>query len=91
MKTIADFKRKMIPGVKVNSTLFWLKDGNWKQINEWKERECKVSQSNSFALTMPNTPDISWCEWPKKEEFTVIDEKTVMIISFGAKLIYQFI
>jgi hypothetical protein len=91
MKTVADFKRKMIVGVKVNSKLYWLKDGNWQQVNEWANRECTISQSNSFALTVPNKKESSWCDWPKKDEFFVIDSNTVEIISFGSKLVYTFI
>lgn len=93
MKTVADFKRKMIPGAKVNSRLFWLQDGELKQVNELNNRECKVSQSNSFALTMDRPEGIvnAWCEWPKKAEFTAVSETTAQIDFEGGRLIYEFI
>lgn len=92
MKTIADFKRRMVKGAKVNSSLYHKnRDGEEYQVNDLKDRTCTVSQSNSFACSIPETDRSSWCEWPKKEEFRVIDENTVEIKSSFSRLIYQFI
>lgn len=96
MKTIADFKRKMIKGAKVNSTLYHVRAGVETLAMIAKDRECTVSQSNSFALTVPGKFDngkqvSSWCDWPKTGEFTVINENTAQItFSFG-RLIYEFV
>lgn len=93
MNTIADFKRKMIPGAKVHSRLFWLQNGELKQVNEILNRECKISQSNSFALTMERNgkTENSWCDWPKKAEFTAVSENVAQIDFEGGRLIYEFI
>lgn len=97
MKTVADFKRKMQVGAKVNSQLFRKQiDGSFAQINDITNRECVISQSNSFALTFEKTDgtkEKSWCDWPKAKEFTPIDENTAQVIFWEGtgKLIYQFI
>lgn len=94
MKTISDFKRKMVIGAKLNSSLFFKdKDGKYVQQNALFNRECKIVQSNSFALTMETPEGIknSWCNWPKKDEFVPIDENKVEIVWEGGKLIYEFL
>lgn len=95
MKTIADFKRKMTVGAKVNSKLYWQnkEKTGYDQINEHNDRTVIASQSNSFALTMYDSGGRlrnSWCDWPKKEELTIIDDNTAQIDSQGTRLIYQF-
>jgi hypothetical protein len=95
MKTVADFKRNMQVGAKVNSFLFWAdKEGNMQQQNAQLDRECTISQSNSFALTAVNSKGEtvnSWCDWPKKAEFTPIDDNKAEIHFQGGKLIYEFL
>ncbi len=96
MKTIADFKRKMIKGAKVNSTLYHVRNGVETLAMVAKDREVTVSQSNSFALTVPgkykNGKQVSsWCDWPKTAEFSVINENTAQITFGFGRLIYEFI
>lgn len=95
MKTVADFKRKMILGAKVNSSLYWVDraTNELKQVNELKDREVTIVQSNSFALSMEKGGKQvnSWCDWPKRDQFKVIDENTAECIFEGGKLVYQFI
>jgi len=63
--TIAEFKRRMVPGTK------WSFVANW-----WPEptiRTCTVNQSNRFALSSVRTPgESSWCDWPKSKQVTFI-------------------
>lgn len=92
MKTIADFKLKMIKGAKVDSKLFWKKNGEWQQVNDLKDREVTIVQSNSFALSINKDGKIvnGWCDWPKSNQFTVIDENTAQIENNNIRLIYKF-
>jgi hypothetical protein len=97
MKTIADFKRRMTKGTKVNSTLYHRdKEGNETLALDLRDRVVTVSQSNSFAMTVPgkfeNGKQVSsWCNWPKSSEFSIINENTIQInFSFG-RLIYEII
>jgi hypothetical protein len=95
MKTISDFKRKMVKDVIVNTKLYHTdKDGNLQLVREYGPRKVTIVQSNSFALeTMQpgkDKPVNSWCEWPKKNEFNPIDENTAEIIFGWGKLIYTF-
>lgn len=69
MKSIADFKRKMIVGSKWKFTSSYLKKGIIV------ERTCTKSQSNSFALTsLRDKNQSSWCDWPKTKEVVWIHE-----------------
>ena len=65
MKSIAEFKRKMIVG------------SQWVFVSSWSPkpitRTCTISQSNSFALTSVRNPgENSWCDWPKAKEVTFV-------------------
>lgn len=90
MKSIADFKRKMIKGSK------------WETIRRFKDkpettmdvRECVLVQSNSFGLnTVTKTGETrtSYCDWPKKSEATFIDENTIKIDFGYGELIYKWV
>jgi len=74
--------------------------GNLKLIQLHDEREVSIVQSNSFALKTWREKDQafkdSWVDWPKKDEFSVIDINTVQIDSkegdiVSIRLIYKFL
>lgn len=81
MKTLADFKRKM----KIGS--IW--DSEYVPTKRYSpNRECKVVQTNSFALTSMNTgsTENSWCDWPKASmcEFSS-DGRTISIYEMRSR------
>lgn len=101
VKTLADFKRRIVKGAKISSQLFWcntLADGTktpWQLQQEHPEREISIVQSNSFAIktwreTEKKFVD-SWCSYPKAKELTIIDENTAAIEEPGIKIIYKFL
>lgn len=78
VKSIADFKRKMKPGVRVYS-VYHMASGGYdnKGVYQYKDeskgiRTCSKSQTNSFALAtfIPDqmTANDSWFHWPKGKE-----------------------
>jgi hypothetical protein len=95
MKSIADFKRRMVVGAKVSTLLYYKdQDGNLQLQHNYGIRTVTVHQSNSFALATPKTNGEvvnSWCNWPKKSEFKVIDSNTVEIHFDSGKLVYSFV
>ena len=86
MKTIADLKRKIQLGVKLDCYNHWFKES-------LGVREIGHVQSNSFAfITFKGT--LSWCNFPKKNEIQFVDDKTFNIINPDNKeliLTYTFI
>ena len=86
MKTIADLKRKIQLGVKLDCYNHWFKES-------LGVREIGHVQSNSFAfITLKGT--LSWCNLPKKNEVVFVDDKTFNIINPDNKeliLTYTFI
>lgn len=95
MKTIADFKKRMVIGAKVETTLYHInkQTGEYVLAREYGERTVTKHQNNSFALATV-TPDgikDSWCDWPKKVEFAAIDKDTIQISFTFGKLLYKFI
>ncbi len=97
MKTIADFKRKMIVGAKVKSCLYRFKNGEYSVADRHDIREVSIVQSNSFALktwsTSKNIYIDSWCRWPAKNEFYPVSPDTIEIrFQDGhGKLVYTFV
>jgi len=101
MKTISDFKRRVTVGTKMYTELYWAdNDGtlNLVQINE--DISVSIVQSNSFALKTWREKDQSfrdsWCEWPKKDQFSVIDTDTIQVDikdrgMICTRLIYKFL
>jgi len=90
MKTIADFKRKIVLGAKVHTIYHQQSNGrdeNGKIIlidKELGEREISIVQTNSFALkTIKSDGKVtdSWCNYPTKKEIKFIDDSTVQILS----------
>ena len=84
MNTISDFKRRVKIGTKMYSELYWAeKDGTLKLIQTHQERPVSIVQSNAFALKTWREKDQSfrdsWCEWPKKDQFSVIDTDTIQV------------
>lgn len=98
MNTIADFKRRMILGAKVSSILYYLNKetkGFYIQ-KDYGIREVSKVQSNSFAIKTDKYGNgtewvDSWCEWPKKDNFEIIDNNTVKINFGGGYLTYSFL
>lgn len=86
MKTVADFKRKMVVGAKVSSQLF---RGDVLQL-DIQNRTCTVSQSNSFAMSVPGKTESSWCDWPKAKEFTALSDNKAEINFGWGRLVYTF-
>ena len=73
MKTIADLKKKIILGVKLECYNHWFKES-------LGVREIGHVQSNSFAFnTIKGT--LSWCNFPKKNEIQFVDNDTFNIIN----------
>jgi hypothetical protein len=99
MKTIEDFKKRMkAPGARVSTKKYWKNlKGEWVLQQEYPSREVSIVQTNSFALktVIANNDQAkdSWCDWPKKNEFKILDLHTVEITSEGGqfKIVYQFL
>jgi hypothetical protein len=79
IKTIADFKRAMVPGT------FWEAQHRYTNNNPTPPkslgiREVGKAQSNSFAFKT-DRGTLSWCDWPKKSEFSTSDNGNVVVIT----------
>lgn len=92
MKTIAEFKRRIVKGAKIHCIYhlrFVSRDPGTKEITYRDEdrgvREVSIVQTNSFALATVqsggNTIN-SWCAYPKKDEIKFIDNDTVQIMDY---------
>lgn len=106
MKTLADFKRRVVPGIIMHGTFhrkFLGRENNqciWGN-EDLGEREVSVVQTNSFALkTIKKSGEItdSWCAFPKASQLRILDENTVVIMEqddrtkeFYPILTYKFI
>ena len=95
MKSVADFKRKMVVGAIVNSKLYYLIKGEWQLRHEIKGLTVSIVQSNSFAIAVPYEYKAglcdSWTNWPKKHQFEVINDNTAAINLLGARLVFEFV
>jgi hypothetical protein len=89
MKTLADFKRRIKPGVIIHGIFHRNligRDENNKCV--WGndllgERVVSVVQTNAFALkTIRKDGTImhSWCTFPKASQLRIVDEDTVTIM-----------
>ena len=106
MKTLADFKRRIRPGVIIHGTFhrkFIGRENNeciWGD-EDLGERGVSVVQTNSFALkTVRKDGTImhSWCSFPRASQLRILDEDTVTIMEqddrtkeFYPILTYKFI
>lgn len=100
MKTISDFKKRMVKGAKLDSQRYlWREypvgsgEFHWMLFNEFKDRVCTHSQSNSFACSVKKEDGSivsSWCDWPKRGEVEFPDSDTAVIRKEGIMLVYQF-
>jgi hypothetical protein len=74
MKTLADFKRRLKVGVRIETI-----NANYGSMGV---RPISIVQSNSFAFktvkTTGETVD-SWCEYPKAKDFEIVDKDTAII------------
>lgn len=96
MKTIADFKRKMVIGANVEAKLYYKERGTdeYRLVSDFGTRPVSVIQSNCFAFKTTKVSGEtvnSWCDWPKKNDFHPIDENTVKITFDGGYLLYKFV
>ena len=73
MKTIADLKKKIQLGVKLECYNHWVKES-------LGIREIGHVQSNSFAFTTLKG-SLSWCNFPKRSEVVFVDNNTFNIIN----------
>jgi hypothetical protein len=73
MKNLADFKRRLKLGCKIETT--------HARMGSLGIREVSIVQSNSFALkTQRDGKAIdSWCEYPKAKDIEFLDENTAVI------------
>jgi hypothetical protein len=87
METIADFKRAMTIGSKWHTTHRYI-GNNPTEPKDLGIRECAIVQSNSFALRNPESGKPSFCDWPKRGEFSS-NENSVTITKEGfCQLVY---
>ena len=96
MKTIADFKRRISVGIKLQSERYIKKSTGWVLTTEPNyTREVTIAASKHFALKTFNKIKNEWVDsyvdYPKKDEFNVMDENTIKIEDNLCKLIYKFI
>lgn len=81
IKTIADFKRAMLPGT------FWYATHRYTDNNPTPKkylglRECGLNNSVDFGFKTGKAPNgsISHCSWPKKSQFSTIDNGNTVVI-----------
>jgi hypothetical protein len=91
MKTIADFKRRLKPGVKIETIYHQAttghrdENGKLRLFNENRGiRPVNIVQSNSFTLLTENKEGKlidSWMSYPKSKEAIFIDDNTIQILT----------
>ena len=89
MKTISDFKRRIVKGAKLHCIFhqkFSGRDAGGKikiQDEDRGVREVNIVQTNAFTL-LTKTDDgkviDSWCYYPKASEVKFIDKDTIQIL-----------
>jgi hypothetical protein len=77
VKTIADFKRRMVVGTKVKVTS--LRANHRGVIPESTVRTVSIVQSKNFATKLPDGREV-WCEFPKAKDFRVDGPGTVTFL-----------
>ena len=89
MRTIADFKRRIVKGAKLHCVFhqkFSGRDESGKVLLEDEDRgvrEIARVQSNAFTLLTHQSTGViieSWCYYPKASEVKFIDEDTIQIL-----------
>lgn len=94
MHSIAEFKRRMAPGTKVNTQLYYFDANNQPYVyRDYGVREVSIRQSNSFALATPKDGEMvdSYCEWPKAKDVLFLPDIDAVRINFpSGYLIYSF-
>lgn len=93
MKTVADFKRRLVVGAKLHAVRHTDND------RDLGIREVSIVQSRSFALsTTKTTGEVtdSWCEYPKTIDCTFTEDSMTIWFSPPGKepvklLTYSFI
>ena len=78
IKTIADFKRAMVPGTKWAATHAYI-GKNPTPEKSLGTRECGLNNTVNFAFKT-DRGTLSYCSWPKKAEFSTENNgKTIVI------------
>ena len=79
IKSIADFKRAMRIGTRWEALHEYI-NNNPTPPKNLGIREVGKVQSNSFAFKTESGA-LSWCDWPKKSEFSTEDNGNTVVIT----------
>lgn len=89
MKTIADFKRKMIKGAKVKTLLYWPDGFGLLQLSkDFGTRTVTTVHNGGFILT--GTEKEIVYHWPTKKRFAVVHSNEAEIKYGMGKLVFTF-
>jgi len=76
MKTVADFKRAMLPGTTWQATHMYNDKG---VVTDLGERVCGLNNTVNFGFIIPEKENrISHCDWPKASECTFDGDKVTI-------------
>ncbi len=75
MKTLQDFKRRVIVGTLMDTTS--------QRLGKVLNRVITERTENSFALSRPDNGTDSWFDFPKEKELEILDENTVAVQKNG--------
>jgi hypothetical protein len=100
--TVKEFKDRVQIGEKVSTHLFWADSTTGVLYLRRVQMERKISDKNTVGFTLAqwikdeNRFEPSYCEWPKQEELSKIDQNTYSITEtidgkIYTKLIYKFL
>ena len=72
MKTLADLKRRMIPGITINCVHL---------VSGWTPGPRTLAHVDTvkFGLKMPDTDRVSYCDWPKAKDLEIVDDNTFIV------------
>ncbi len=81
IKTVADFKRAMVPGTTWECTHRYIGE-HPSEPKSLGRRECVLANSVDFGFESANSPgEISHCQWPKRANMTTEDGGNVVILT----------
>ena len=87
IKTIADFKRAMQPGTFWKTTLEYIGKRFTAPTKSLGIRECVLNNSVDFGFKSLKSK-VSHSTWPKKSEFSVVDDTIIIRIKDFCELRY---
>lgn len=88
MKTVADFKRSMTVGTVWKATHAFI-GANPSPTKDMGTRECGLANTANFAFKNPESGELSYCDWPKKAEFSYNDGVVTIEKEGFVKLTYE--